>query len=139
MRFFLYHFLAAALVATATYSATAPQPVIAGFNYIEIVKFLPFIAIFYYFLIHQPKKKAKEHQALIEALKKGDTVITNSGIVAVIYAIDAKDTLVTLEIAEGVHIRALKTVITPHKESGNALPSIGKAAPKSSNKSKKAS
>jgi preprotein translocase subunit YajC len=99
--------------ASSAISSWAPGLEIAGFNIIEIVKFLPFIAIFYYFLIHQPKKKAKEHQEILSALKKGDKIVTSGGIFGVIYKIETNNNEVLIEIAENVRVEILKSAISP--------------------------
>ncbi len=74
--------------------------------------FIPLIfmfAIFYLLLIRPQQKKAKEHKALLEALKKGDQVITAGGIHGRITNVD--DNVVTLEIATGVNIKINKGYI----------------------------
>ena len=51
----------------------------------SIMQFVPIIALFaiFYFLIIRPQQKAqKEHQAMLEALKKGDKIVTNGGLIA---------------------------------------------------------
>jgi preprotein translocase subunit YajC len=74
--------------------------------------FLPFIFIFviFYFLIIRPQaKKQKDHQKFVQELKRGDTVITTSGILGTIEGIN--DTFVTLEIADGVRVKILRSQI----------------------------
>ena len=68
--------------------------------------FLPLILIFvvFYFLLIRPQqKKAKQHTAFLGQLKKGDDVVTSGGIHAKITGLT--DTIVTLEIADGVRIK----------------------------------
>jgi len=68
--------------------------------------FLPLILIFvvFYFLLIRPQqKKAKEHQEFLGNLKKGDSVVTSGGIHGRITGLT--DTIVTLEVAEGVRIK----------------------------------
>jgi preprotein translocase subunit YajC len=60
------------------------------------------VVIFYFLLIRPQQKKAKEHKALLDNLKKGDRVITSGGIIGTIVNID--DQLVNLEIADKVRI-----------------------------------
>ena len=60
------------------------------------------VAIFYFLLIRPQQKKAKEHKALLDNLKKGDRVITNGGIIGTIINID--DQIVNLEVADRVRI-----------------------------------
>jgi preprotein translocase subunit YajC len=77
-----------------------------------IEMFLPFIFIFviFYFLIIRPQaKKQKEHQKFVVELKRGDAVITTGGILGTIEGIN--DNFVTLEIADGVRIKILRSQI----------------------------
>lgn len=59
-------------------------------------------AIFYFLLIRPQQKKQKQHKAMLDALKKGDKVWTNGGILGTITKV-ADDNL-TIEIAEGVNV-----------------------------------
>ncbi len=60
-------------------------------------------AIFYFLLIRPQQKKAKDHRALLDALKKGDQVVTAGGMHGKVTALD--DQVVTLEIAPGVNVK----------------------------------
>ncbi|GFO69177.1 preprotein translocase subunit YajC [Geomonas limicola] len=71
-------------------------------------------AIFYFLLIRPQQKKAKEHRALLEALKKGDQVVTAGGMHGKITSID--DQSVTLEIAPGVNVKYNKGFIASVKQ-----------------------
>ncbi|MCX8509577.1 MAG: preprotein translocase subunit YajC [Rhodobacteraceae bacterium] len=77
-------------------------------------QFLPLVLIFgiMYFLILRPQqKKMKEHKAMIEALRRGDTVITGGGIRGkVSKVIDEGD--VEVEIADGIKVRVVKSTIS---------------------------
>lgn len=59
-------------------------------------------AIFYFLLIRPQQKKQKQHKAMLDALKKGDKVWTNGGILGVIVDIDGDN--LTIEIAAGVNV-----------------------------------
>lgn len=77
-----------------------------------IASFVPLILIFvvFYFLLIRPQqKKAKEHQAYLNNLKKGEKVITSGGIHGRITGLT--DTTVTLEIAENVRIKVTRSSI----------------------------
>ena len=90
---------------TAYAQTAAPQP-----HWLE--QFLPMILIFgiFYFLIIRPQaKKMKQHQKTLETLKKGDAVLTSGGIFGTIEGMNEK--WVTLEISDGVRIKALKSQI----------------------------
>jgi preprotein translocase subunit YajC len=66
-------------------------------------------AIFYFLLIRPQQKKAKEHRALLDALKKGDQVVTAGGMHGKVSALD--DQVVTLEVAPGVNVKINKGFI----------------------------
>ena len=64
------------------------------------------LAIFYFLLIRPQQKKSKEHRTLLEALKKGDSVMTAGGVFGKVSNLD--ENIVTLEIATGVNIKIKK-------------------------------
>lgn len=66
-------------------------------------------AIMYFVMIRPQQKQAREQRELLAALKKGDDVVTQSGLFGKIHAIT--DKIVTLEIANGVRVRVLKSTI----------------------------
>jgi len=68
--------------------------------------FVIMIGIFYFLLIRPQQKKAKEHRTLLDALKKGDNVVTAGGVFGKVTAVD--DNVVSLEIATGVIIKIKK-------------------------------
>ncbi len=74
--------------------------------FMNLVPLVFMFAIFYFLLIRPQQKKAKEHRALLDSLKKGDSVVTAGGIYGKVIAID--DTVATLEIATGVNIKVKK-------------------------------
>ena len=74
--------------------------------------FIPMIAvfvIFYFLLIRPQKKQQKKHQEMLLQLKKGDDVVTNSGIFGSIFAVEEK--FFVLTIAEKTKIKILKSQI----------------------------
>ena len=78
----------------------------------SIMQFLPIILMFvvlYFLMIRPQMKKAKEHKALVEALAKGDEVITSSGIAGRIAKVT--DDFVTVTIAENVDIQMQKVAV----------------------------
>lgn len=68
--------------------------------------FLPLIilfAVFWFLLIRPQQKRQKEHKSMVEALKKGDEVVTNGGVLGRVTKV--ADSFVSLEIANGIEIR----------------------------------
>ncbi|MGB4599472.1 MAG: preprotein translocase subunit YajC [Trichlorobacter sp.] len=78
--------------------------------FMQIVPLIFMFAIFYFLLIRPQQKKAKEHRALLDALKVGDDVKTASGIHGKIAALE--DQVITLEVASGVKIKIDKPFVT---------------------------
>jgi preprotein translocase subunit YajC len=84
----------------------------AGGMFAQFQGMIPLVfmfAIFYFLLIRPQQKKAKEHRKLLDALKKGDQVVTAGGMHGKVSAID--DQQVTLEIAAGVNVKINKGFI----------------------------
>lgn len=74
---------------------------------------LPFAAMFgvvYFLMIRPQQKKMKEQQDMLTQLQHGDEVVTTSGILGTVRGIT--DKVVTLEIADGVKIKILKTQVS---------------------------
>ncbi|MFD3190721.1 preprotein translocase subunit YajC [Sedimentitalea sp. HM32M-2] len=78
-----------------------------------IAQFLPLILIFaimYFLLIRPQQKKVKEHQAMVSALRRGDQVVTQGGIIAKVVKVK-DDNEIEVELAEGVKVRVVKSTI----------------------------
>ena len=78
----------------------------------SVMQFLPIILMFvvlYFLMIRPQMKKAKEHKALVEALSKGDEVITSAGMAGRITKVS--DDFVTVAFAENVEIQMQKPAI----------------------------
>ena len=84
--------------------------------FMNIVPLIFMFAIFYFLLIRPQQKKAKEHKALLESLKKGDKVVTAGGLHGKVTALD--DKIVTLEIANGVNVKFNKGFIANVEREG---------------------
>ncbi|MDE0345801.1 MAG: preprotein translocase subunit YajC [Boseongicola sp.] len=72
--------------------------------------FILIFAIFYLLLIRPQRKKMKEHQAMVAALRRGDQVVTQGGVVGKVTKV-REDGEVEIEIAEGVNVRVIKNTI----------------------------
>lgn len=78
-----------------------------------IAGFLPLIIIlvvFWFFLIRPQMKQAKEHRQMVEALAKGDEVVTNGGLLGKINKVG--DNFVLLEIANNTEVKVQKQNIS---------------------------
>lgn len=78
-----------------------------------IAQFLPLVLIFaimYFLLIRPQQKKAKDHQAMVQAVRRGDQVVTAGGLVGKVSKV-RDETEVEVEIAEGVKVRVIKSTL----------------------------
>jgi len=77
-----------------------------------LMSFLPLIFIFvvFYFLLIRPQtKKSKEHKQMVEALAKGDEVVTSGGLLGRISKVG--DNFIELEISEGVTVKVQRNAV----------------------------
>jgi preprotein translocase subunit YajC len=77
-----------------------------------LAQFIPILLIFgiFYFLLLAPmRKRQKQHQSMVEALKRGDRVVTNGGLLGEIAAVEEK--VVHLKLADNVKVRVLRSAI----------------------------
>jgi preprotein translocase subunit YajC len=78
-----------------------------------IGQFVPLILIFaimYFLLIRPQQKKLKDHQAMVKALRRGDQVVTQGGIIGKVVKVK-DDGELELEVAEGVKVRVIQNTI----------------------------
>ncbi|MBK6292401.1 MAG: preprotein translocase subunit YajC [Ignavibacteria bacterium] len=74
-----------------------------------VVMFGAVIAIFYFMMIRPQQKRAKEHQKLLASIKKGDAVVTSSGIHGTVYEVD--ETTITVTIASNTNVKFDKSSV----------------------------
>jgi len=79
-----------------------------------LTSFVPLILIFaimYFLLIRPQQKKVKDHRAMVEAVRRGDQVITQGGIFGKVTKVKEGDE-VEIEIAKEVTIRVVKSTLS---------------------------
>ena len=84
------------------------------FDQNALIQFLPLILIFvvFYFLLIRPQqRKAKDQRTMLDALRRGDRVVTGGGIIGTVARVDSAEE-VTVDIAEGVRVRVLRSTIS---------------------------
>jgi len=84
-----------------------------------ILPWLLIFGIFYILMIRPQQRRVKEHQAAINAVKKGDEVVTGGGIRGRVTKVT--DDEAEVEIAQGVKVRVIKSTLT-HVVGGNSKP-----------------
>ena len=78
-----------------------------------ITQFLPLILIFmimYFLLIRPQQKKMKQHQAMVAALRRGDQVVTQGGLIVKVTKVK-DDNEVEVELSENVRVKVVRSTI----------------------------
>lgn len=94
---------------TPAYAQAAGGSAAAGLG--QFVVFIPVILIMYFMIIRPQQKRAKDLKAMIEAVRRGDQVLTAGGIIGKVTKV-GDDNVVEIEIAEGVKVKVIKQTIT---------------------------
>ncbi len=77
----------------------------------SIVPLILIFGIMYFLLIRPQQKKLKQHQMMVEALRRGDNVITQGGIMGKVTKVKDGNNEVEVEIATGVSVRVVRSSI----------------------------
>jgi len=88
------------------------------------------IGIMYFLMIRPQQKRLKEHRAMIEAIRRGDTVVTTGGIIGKVAK--AEEGELQVEIADGVRVKVLRTSISEVRTKSDA-PASAKSDAKAAN------
>ena len=91
---------------SSAFAQTAPAPAGVGDMMSSLASMLPLLLMFvvlYFVMIRPQMKKQKEHRAMIEALAKGDEVVTAGGLIGRVSRID--DAFIGVELSQGVEVQ----------------------------------
>ena len=97
------------MFATPAYAQAAGG---AGSAFASFVPLILIFAIMYFLLIRPQQKKVKEHQAMVAALRRGDQVVTQGGVIGKVSKVkEDGSNEIEVEIAEGVKVRVIKNTV----------------------------
>lgn len=104
---------------------------------VQVLPLIAFVAIFYFLLLRPQQKRAKEQQAMLSAISRGDKIVSNGGIVGVVK--HARERELDVEIAPGVEVVIMRSLVASvmGKEGSETATPVKKATSKSK-KSEKA-
>jgi preprotein translocase subunit YajC len=100
------------LFGSIAYAQTAAVPGGASSPWASLVPIVLMIAIFYFLLIRPSQKKEKDRKKMIDALQKGDKVLTAGGMYGVVVNIKPEENIVVLKIGEGAKVEFAKSAIS---------------------------
>jgi len=99
------------MFATPAYAATGGAAAGgAGSFFVQIFPLVLIFIIFYFLLIRPQQRRMKQHQAMVQGVKPRDTAITSGGLIGKVTKVD--DNEVELEIAQGVKVRVVKSMLS---------------------------
>jgi preprotein translocase subunit YajC len=77
----------------------------------SLVPMVLIFIVFYFFLIRPQEKRRREKESVVSSVKKGEEVVTNSGIFGIVSKINDAENTVDIEVSENVRIKILKSAI----------------------------
>jgi len=83
----------------------------------SLIPLILLFGIFYFLIIRPQQQRMKAHQAMVAAVKRGDTVVTAGGLIGKVSKVK-DDGEVLVEIAENVQVRVLKNTLTEVRSKG---------------------
>jgi len=99
-----FHPLFAMMPGAATNGGAGPSP------FSMLLPILGMLLIFYFLMIRPQQKRQKEIQKMISGVKKGDRVLTASGLYGTVAGV--KDDVLVLQIADNVKVEMIKSAVT---------------------------
>jgi preprotein translocase subunit YajC len=79
------------------------------------------IVVIMYFLVLRPQQqKVKQHQAMVKALRRGDTVVTSGGLVGRVTKV-VDDDQIEVEISDGVRVRQMRSMVQEVRAKGEPV------------------
>lgn len=87
----------------------------------QLLLILSFVLIFYFLLLRPQQKRQKQHQEMVNSVRRGDTVVTSGGMIGkVVKVID--DNEIQVELAENVRVRVVKGTLADVRGKGEPAP-----------------
>ncbi|MEM8987146.1 MAG: preprotein translocase subunit YajC [Pseudomonadota bacterium] len=86
-------------------AAAAPNPLI------QLLPFVAIFVIFYFLLIRPQQKRMKDHQSMVDAVRRGDVVVTSGGMVGKVTKV-LDDREIEVEVADNVRVRIVKSTLS---------------------------
>jgi preprotein translocase subunit YajC len=96
-------------------STAYAQGVGGMFDQSALIQFLPLVLIFvvFYFLLIRPQQqKQKQQRAMLDAVRRGDRIVTGGGIIGTVNRVTPGSDEIEVDIAQNVRVRVLRSTIT---------------------------
>ena len=97
--------------------AFAQSSLLGGDTFGMLVPFVLIIVMMYFLILRPQQKRMKEHTELVKNLRRGDSVVTSGGLMGKVTKV-IDDEQIEVEIADGVRIRQVRSMITGVRAKG---------------------
>jgi len=88
-----------------------------GGGFMEFLPLILIAVVFYFLLIRPQQKRAKEHSAMVAAVRRGDKVVTAGGLMGTVTKVESAEEVV-VEIADGVRVNVVTSTLSDVRSKG---------------------
>jgi preprotein translocase subunit YajC len=92
----------------------------AGGMLTSLLPLILIIVIMYFLVLRPQQQRVKQHQVMVKALRRGDTVVTNGGLVGKVTKV-VDDDQIEVEIADGVRVRQMRSMVSEVRAKGEPV------------------
>lgn len=88
---------------------------------LQLAPFVAIMAVFYFLIIRPQQKRAKEHREALAAIRRNDRIVTTGGLVGIVTKVTEGDDLLTVEVAPGVRVQVVRTMVAEVRGKGQPV------------------
>ncbi|UTW54226.1 preprotein translocase subunit YajC [Kordiimonas sp. SCSIO 12610] len=93
----------------------------AGGGLIDFLPIVLIVVVFWFLIIRPQSKKMKEHREMVNNVRRGDTVVTNGGLVGKVAKVKEDSNELEIDIAEGVRVKVIKSMLSDVRVKGEPV------------------
>ncbi len=86
-----------------------------------LLPILLIVVIFWFLIIRPQSKRMKEHKEMVANVRRGDTVVTNGGLVGKVAKVKDDSNEIDIEIAEGVRVKVMRSMLSEVRAKGEPV------------------
>jgi preprotein translocase subunit YajC len=86
----------------------------------SLLPLLLIVVIMYFLVLRPQQQRVKQHQSMVKALRRGDTVVTNGGLVGKVTKV-VDDDQIEVEISDGVRVRQMRSMVSEVRAKGEPV------------------
>lgn len=116
----LFFVVMSVLTAFPAFAQEASAPSAGAAIMQQLLLFVPLILIFYFLIIRPQSQQRKQHQAMIDAVRRGDTIVTSGGLIGKVTKV--ADQELTVELADNVRVRIVRRMVSDVRSKGTLVP-----------------